>query len=96
MLNDRPETTTKLPCGLLAGPNKLLSQLNYTRTMARNNKTSNKAEGIIVLIIFLAGAFGAFYLFSGQEKNSSAPGQSLEAPAEMAQLETQDVYDLKK
>jgi len=64
--------------------------------MARNNKTSNKAEGIIVLIIFLAGAFGAFHLFSGQEKSSPAPSQSLETAAEMAQLESRDLYDLKK
>ncbi len=59
--------------------------------MSRNNKSS-KAEGIIVLIIFLVGAFGAFYLFSGQDNSSSDPGHSLETPAEMAQLSQQDVY----
>ncbi|MCB9348991.1 MAG: hypothetical protein H6573_16010 [Lewinellaceae bacterium] len=59
--------------------------------MSRNHKSS-KAEGIIVLIIFLVGAFGAFYLFSGQGHTASDPSHSLETPGEMAQLSQQGVY----
>ena len=59
--------------------------------MARTNKSS-KAETIIVLIIFLVGAFGAFHLYSGQSHQAADPSQSLEAPAEMAQLSPQEIY----
>ncbi|MCO6475416.1 MAG: hypothetical protein J5I94_02285 [Phaeodactylibacter sp.] len=53
--------------------------------MARSKKSS-KAESIIVLIIFLVGAFGAFHLFSGRGDSAPDPSHSIEAPIEMAQL----------
>lgn len=59
--------------------------------MARNKKSS-KAEGLITWIIFLVGALGAFYLFSGKGSTVANPGQSIEAPAEVAQLSQQEVY----
>ncbi|MCB0584486.1 MAG: hypothetical protein KDD06_04055 [Phaeodactylibacter sp.] len=59
--------------------------------MSRNKKSS-KAETVIILIIFLVGAFGAFHLFAGGSSQSNDPSHSLETPSEMAQLSTQDVY----
>lgn len=59
--------------------------------MTRNNKSS-KAETLIVLILFLVGAFGAFYLFSGSDQPASGPEYAIEAPSEIAQVSNQEVY----
>lgn len=90
----QPSRTRKPPFTLWpsTGAGKLFLQPNHNfRTMTRNHQSS-KAESIIVLIIFLVGALGALYLFAGQSRAASDPSHSIEAPAEMAQLSQEEVY----
>ncbi|MCB0555203.1 MAG: hypothetical protein KDD02_16775 [Phaeodactylibacter sp.] len=59
--------------------------------MARQTKSSNKIESIIIAVILLIGIIGAMNLFSGSQKKLSDPGHSLEAPQPVYQVSAYSV-----